>query len=108
MNKKRINKNLMLDLFYQYLLESNDDLIYIQKTSKINSIPTVAIGIHRGEYKISADKENNKLIIKSYFINGSDNFQTYAIGSQTAALYDIPRSIYDVIESRLIKNGYIK
>jgi hypothetical protein len=108
MNKKQIDKNKVLNLFYKYMLESNDDeLIFLSKISKQDYSPTVYFGIHNAEYRFYADKKNNQLKIKSYFTNHPDNYQIYTIGIDTAPLLNIQRSIYDMIISKLIENNYL-
>lgn len=108
MNKQRIDKNKILDLFYQYLTESNDDHIMVYKVSKTETMPAVYYGIHHAEYRIIANEKFNRLDIYSYFTNKDNNFQTHIIGSKTASLLNIPRAIYEMIEDRLTDNGYIE
>ena len=103
MNKQRIDKNKILDLFFQYMAESNDPEVIFSKTK---NMPVVYFGIHNAEYRFYADKANNSLRIESYFTNKDDNFQIHKINSGTASLFNIPRSIYEMMESRLIENEY--
>jgi hypothetical protein len=107
MNKKLINKDKMLDMFYQYMSESNDGRIFSTRISKGESFPTVSFGIHAGEYRFYADRKNNKLVIKSWFTRKPDNYQTHTVGANTASLLNIPRCVYDMIESQLVENNYL-
>jgi len=103
MNKERIDKNKILDLFFKYMSESNDPSVFFCKTK---NMPAVYFGIHNAEYRFYADKANNSLRIESYFTNKDDNFQIHKNNSGTASLFNIPRSIYEMMESRLIENEY--
>ena len=107
MNKKRINKNQLVDLFYQYMTESNDEKICLKKISKTESMPIVYFGIHKGEYRFIADKNNVSMRIESYFSDKPDNLQIYIIGSGNISLFNIPRSVYDMIEETLTDNDYL-
>lgn len=100
MNKKSINKDQLLDNFYDYILTSNNPPIIFSKTK---NKPVVYFGIHNGEYRFYANKENNRLEIESYFTNKPDNYQTHATGFNTAFALNIPRSIYEMIE-QIINN----
>jgi hypothetical protein len=93
MNKKPIDKDLLLDNLYKHLTESKNHVNY--SNSKMMNF--IIYQAKKQEYRFFANTEKNKLEIYTYSLN-NDNFQTHHNGVKTASLLELPRPVYDFIE----------
>jgi hypothetical protein len=93
MNKKPIDKDLLLDNLFKHLTENKNHTCY--SNSKMMNFITYQVKKH--EYRFFANKQFNKLEIYTYSLN-DENFQTHTNGFKTASLLNLPRPVYDFIE----------